>query len=74
MNVNTYDNNAKGTRGDKNSDLQLVKEGISIDGEKVSYDRVLGEYEDKAYETMDKTNIPKGMQHVVKEYFTELND
>lgn len=52
----------------------LVREGVSVDGKKVNYDRVIGEYESKAYETMDKSNIPKGMQEVVKEYFTELNN
>lgn len=69
----TSDEQVNGQRDDKDSDLQLVREGVSIAGEKIPYDRIIGEYESKAYETMNSSDIPKGMQEVVKEYFSGLN-
>ena len=63
-----------GKRGNKDdSQIQMTKEGISIGGEKVPYVQVIGEYESKAYESMNTSDIPKGMQEVVKEYFSGLN-
>lgn len=69
----THDEQLSGSRGNKNSEIQLMREGVSIAGEKVPYDRIIGEYEDKAYESMNSSDIPQGMQEVVKEYFSGLN-
>ncbi|GMQ60073.1 hypothetical protein AN1V17_44730 [Vallitalea sediminicola] len=74
LNASTEDQSINGQRGNKDeSKIQIIKEGISIDGEKVPYARVIGEYESKAYESMNTSDIPKGMQEVVKEYFSGLN-
>lgn len=74
LNASSEDQNINGQRGNKDdSKIQIIKEGISIDGEKVPYTRVIGEYESKAYESMNTSDIPKGMQEVVKEYFSGLN-
>lgn len=74
IDASTEDKNINGKRGNKDdSQIQMTKEGISIGGEKVPYVQVIGEYESKAYESMNTSDIPKGMQEVVKEYFSGLN-
>ncbi|GMQ61825.1 ATP synthase subunit B family protein [Vallitalea maricola] len=74
LDASTQDKNINGKRGNKDdSQIQMTKEGISIGGEKVPYVQVIGEYESKAYESMNTSDIPKGMQEVVKEYFSGLN-
>jgi hypothetical protein len=74
LDPNIQDKNINGQRGNKGeSTTQIMKEGISIDGKKIPYHRVIGDYESKAYESMNSTNIPKGIQEVVKKYFSGLN-
>lgn len=73
LDASTEDKYVNGQQGDKNSSIEMTKEGISIGGEKISYDQVIGEYQNKAYESMNGSEIPKGMQQVIKEYFSGLN-
>lgn len=73
IDVLAEDQYINGQQGKKNSTTQMTKEGISINGEKISYDQVIGEYESKAYESMNSSEIPKGMRQVIKEYFSGLN-
>lgn len=43
-------------------------------GDMVPYDEVVGEYEDKAMESINNYNIPEGMRDLVKNYFSSLGD
>lgn len=40
----------------------------------IPYDEVIGEYEDKAMESINNYNIPEGMRDLVKDYFSSLGD
>ncbi len=47
--------------------------GLTWSGEKVNYDEVVGEYTKEAYSKIEKNEVPKGMEDVVKEYFEGIN-
>ena len=41
-------------------------------GSLVPYDQVFGEYRDTAFEALDRSNIPAGLQGVIRDYFSAL--
>lgn len=74
LDVNVVDENVKGQRGKDNYRSEYVERGISVNGTKISYEQVITEYKEKAYQSMNKFHIPKGMEEVVKQYFTGLSE
>ncbi|MDF2986443.1 MAG: hypothetical protein K0R50_1953 [Eubacterium sp.] len=60
-------NNGKGeTTITNNTDATL--------GELKPYNQVVGEYSEKAMESMDNSSIPGGMEDIIKDYFSSLQD
>lgn len=57
-----------------NSTSQVTSDSLAQRGESISYDKVVGEYTDRAMESMHDTNIPDVMKDVIKEYFDSLNE
>ncbi len=47
--------------------------GLTWSGEKINYDEVVGEYTKEAYSKIEKNEVPKGMEDVVKQYFEGIN-
>lgn len=62
--------------GNKNQDGTAqgieTQKGLNLDGKKVQYDSIIGDYSKQEIESMDKTSIPQNLQDVVKNYFSEL--
>lgn len=47
---------------------------MTIKGEMQPYNRVIGEYKEQAFQNLEGSEIPQGMQDIVKDYFTSLED
>ena len=52
---------------------QTIGEGLTWSGEKVDYNEVVGEYTKEAYSRIEKNEVPRGMEDVVKSYFEGIN-
>lgn len=52
---------------------QTGKDGISWSGRPVEYDKVAGEYRDKAYSKIENNQVPEEMKDVIRSYFDGLN-
>ena len=50
-----------------------TQNGISWEGTPVSYEAVLGQYEQNAYEGISAGQYPSGMEDVIKDYFASFN-
>ncbi|MGV8982532.1 hypothetical protein [Clostridium sp.] len=72
-------NTASGLTGKKNdnsgsSDSFITNKPNAELGSLRPYDQVIGQYTDKAMESINSNEIPDGMKEVVKGYFTSLQD
>ena len=47
--------------------------GLSWEGAHISYDAVIGSYEQNAYEGIAAGKYPSGMEEIIKEYFSSFN-
>lgn len=56
-----------------NSDFFRTRNGLSWEGTPVSYEAVIGSYEQNAYEGIAAGQYPSGMEDVIKEYFASFN-
>ncbi|MGK0465652.1 hypothetical protein [Clostridium sp.] len=70
---------ASGLTGKKNdnsgsSDSFITNNPNAELGNLKPYDQVIGEYTDKAMESLNSNEIPDGMRDVIKGYFTSLQD
>ncbi|NLN47701.1 MAG: hypothetical protein GX154_01080, partial [Clostridiales bacterium] len=65
-------------QGNKNDNGQTkifqTEKGLTVKGEMLPYNQVIGQYKEEAFQTMESSQIPQGMQNIVKEYFTSLED
>lgn len=50
-----------------------TQNGLSWEGERISYESVLGSYEQNAYEGIAADRYPSGMEDVIKNYFSSFN-
>ena len=70
------DGNDDNLTGDKNKSgaTQSIEtqSGLNLDGQKVQYDSIIGDYSKQEIDSMDKSTIPQSLQDVVKNYFSEL--
>lgn len=57
----------------ENSEYYRAQNGLSWEGEHVSYEAVIGSYEQNAYEGIASGRYPNGMENVIKEYFASFN-
>ena len=66
--------NLKGNAVDHyNSEYYRAQNGLSWEGEHVSYEAVIGSYEQNAYEGIASGRYPSGMENVIKDYFASFN-
>lgn len=54
----------------EDSDYYRAQNGLSWEGEHVSYEAVIGSYEKKAYEGISAGRYPDGMEDVIRDYFS----
>ena len=67
--------NLSGTKGTGGSTEQVITDkSQTVRGSSVPYNQVVGQYRDKAMESINTSDIPPGMKDMVKEYFTSLED
>ena len=70
------DGNDDNLTGDKNKSGSTqsieTQSGLNLDGQKVQYDNIIGDYSKQEIDSMDKSTIPQSLQDVVKNYFSEL--
>ena len=67
------DGNLKGQGESGDAFRQTGKDGISWSGRPVEYDKVAGEYRDKAYSKIENNQVPEEMKDVIRSYFDGLN-
>lgn len=65
-------NGSKGTGG--TTEQIITDKSHTVRGSSVPYNQVVGQYKDKAMESMNTSDIPPGMKDMVKEYFTSLEE
>ena len=65
-------NGSKGTGG--TTEQVITDKSRTVRGSSVPYNHVVGQYKDKAMESIDTSDIPPGMKDMVKEYFTSLEE
>ncbi len=51
-----------------------AQNGLAWEGEHVSYEKVIGEYADRAYEGISTGKYPSGMENVIRDYFSSFNE
>lgn len=56
------------------TDQVITDKSQTVRGSSVPYNQVVGQYRDKAMESMNASDIPPGMKDMVKEYFTSLEE
>lgn len=59
--------------GHDTSEYFRAQNGLSWEGEHISYDAVIGSYEQNAYEGISAGRYPSGMEEIIKEYFASFN-
>lgn len=57
----------------EDSDFFRTQNGLAWEGNHVSYDTVIGAYEQNAYEGISTGQYPSGMENVIKDYFASFN-
>ena len=57
-----------------NSDYFRAQNGLSWEGTRMSYEAVIGSYQQNAYEGIAAGQYPTGMENVIKEYFSSFNN
>lgn len=72
-NLGTQDNEALDGKVNTNGSSVTQKGGQAWTGDSVNYEQVIGSYSDRAYNKVENSNYPKGVQDVVKSYFDDLN-
>jgi hypothetical protein len=60
--------------GSNSSEILPSGKAPALAGEYIPYDKIVGDYKEKALENLNKTQIPEGMKEVVKEYFSSLEE
>ncbi len=58
----------------ENMESFRAQNGLSWEGNHVSYESVIGEYQARAYEGISGGKYPSGMEDVIKEYFGSFNE
>ncbi|MEA4849523.1 MAG: hypothetical protein VB106_20020 [Clostridiaceae bacterium] len=67
--------NLSGKKGTGGTVEQVITDkSQTVRGTSVPYDQIIGQYKDKAMESMNTSDIPPGMKDMVKEYFTSLEE
>ncbi|MDE7427790.1 MAG: hypothetical protein K2N00_00725 [Lachnospiraceae bacterium] len=56
------------------SEYFRAQNGLNWEGEHISYEAVIGSYEQNAYEGIAADRYPSGMEDIIKEYFASFNN
>lgn len=67
------DNEALDGKMNSNGSSVTEKGGQAWSGNSVNYEQVIGDYSQNAYNQVESSNYPKGVQDIVKSYFDDLN-
>lgn len=68
------DANLTGSKNESGNSQQVESQtGLNLDGQKVNYDKVIGDYKNSALEGANNSNIPQNLKDIIKDYFEELN-
>ncbi|MCM1569478.1 MAG: hypothetical protein NC081_08535 [Roseburia sp.] len=67
------DNLTGNANGSQNSEYYRAPNGLSWEGNHVSYETVIGNYQRHAYEGIAAGRYPSGMEEVIKGYFSSFN-
>ena len=61
--------------GNDNGNSQEIESqnGFNVAGEKVDYDKVIGDYSNSALEGANNSNLPQSLKDIIKDYFEGLN-
>lgn len=68
------DENLTGNKNE-NGDSQSIESqnGFNLDGSKIDYDKVIGDYTNSALEGANNSNLPESLKDLIKDYFEGLN-
>lgn len=68
------DKNLTGNKNE-NGDSQSIdsENGFNLDGSKINYDKVIGDYTNSALEGANNSNLPESLKDLIKDYFEGLN-
>jgi hypothetical protein len=68
------DGNLTGNKNE-NGDSQSIESenGFNLDGNKIDYDKVIGDYTNSALEGANNSNLPESLKDLIKQYFEGLN-
>lgn len=67
--------NLSGKKGTGGTVEQVITDkSQTVRGTSVPYNQIIGQYKDKAMESINTSDIPPGMKDMIKEYFTSLED
>lgn len=68
------DENLQGNINEEgNSETIENENGINLDGEKMEYEKVVGDYTNSALDSINNSNMPEGLKNIIKDYFDGLN-
>ena len=68
------DGNLSGSINENGESQQVqIENGLNIDGSKVDYDKVIGDYTNSALEGANNSNLPESLKNLIKDYFEGLN-
>lgn len=68
------DSNLTGNKNNSGNTQQIETEnGLNVGGEKVDYDKVIGDYSNSALEGANNSNLPQSLKDLIKSYFEGLN-
>ena len=68
------DGNLTGNKNDNGNSQEIESQnGLNIGGEKVDYDKVIGDYSNSALEGANNSNLPQSLKDLIKNYFEGLN-
>lgn len=65
--------NIDGKRGERGKVEEIrTSNGITLRGQSVPYNEVVGEYKSRAMDNINSYSIPEGMKEIIKSYFSSL--
>lgn len=68
------DGNLTGNKNENGNSQSIDSQnGFNLDGSKIDYDKVIGDYTNSALEGANNSNLPESLKDLIKEYFQGLN-
>lgn len=68
------DGNLTGNKNENGNSQEIESQnGLNLGGEKVNYDKVIGDYSNSALEGANNSNLPQSLKDLIKNYFEGLN-